>query len=196
MTRGSDPVGLMPFDPTDVPIATDLGPWPPARVAGLLRAGRDLVTVELTALGDELAGWRPAPDEWSANECVGHLVEADRRGFAGRIGRIIETDGVAEEDWDQVGVAAARRDWVRPVAAVVEDFRIGREAGIALVEGLRADQLSRAAIHARVGRITISDLLQEWVFHDRNHIRQLLANTQARAWPVMGNTRRFSRADS
>ena len=40
------------------------------------------------ALGDE-AGWRPAPGEWSANECVGHLIEAERRGFAGRIRPIL-----------------------------------------------------------------------------------------------------------
>jgi hypothetical protein len=30
------------------------------------------------------------------------------------------------------------------------------------------------------------------VFHDRNHIRQMLANVQAFAWPNMGNAQRFS----
>jgi hypothetical protein len=43
--------------------------------------------------------------------------------------------------------------------------------------------------------VTVADLLHEWVFHDRNHIRQLLANAQARAWPAMGNARRFSHPD-
>jgi hypothetical protein len=43
--------------------------------------------------------------------------------------------------------------------------------------------------------VTVRDLLHEWVFHDRNHIRQILANAQARAWPSMGNTRRFSHPD-
>jgi hypothetical protein len=38
----------------------------------------------------------------------------------------------------------------------------------------------------------VSDLLHEWVHHDRNHFRQLLANVQAAAWPHMGNARRFS----
>jgi hypothetical protein len=60
------------------------------------------------------------------------------------------------------------------------------------VEGLAADDLGRSAIHSSVGRLTVSNLLNEWVFHDRNHIRQLLANTQALAWPVMGNSRRFT----
>jgi hypothetical protein len=34
----------------------------------------------------------------------------------------------------------------------------------------------------------------EWVHHDRNHLRQILANVQAFAWPHMGNARRFSSA--
>jgi hypothetical protein len=50
-------------------------------------------------------------------------------------------------------------------------------------------------MHAVVGRVTVRNLLHEWVFHDRNHIRQLLANSQARAWPAMGNARRFSHPD-
>ena len=144
-------------------------------------------------MGDTVGQWRPAPGEWSANECVGHVIEADRRGFAGRIRRILAVDGVAEVGWDQIAVAAARRDWERPVAAVIEEFTTGRDEGIALVAGLTRSDLDRHATHSVVGRVTVGELLQEWVFHDRNHIRQLLANAQARAWPAMGNTRRFTR---
>ena len=52
--------------------------------------------------------------------------------------------------------------------------------------------LDRAGIHSRVGRLRIGDLLHEWVHHDRNHLRQILANLQAFAWPHMGNAQRFS----
>jgi DinB superfamily len=185
----------MGFDPADVTATEGVLPLRPAEVAGLLRAARDHVANELTALGDPFAGWRPAEGEWSANECVGHLIEAERRGFAGRIRRILAEDGVVEPDWNQVEVAAARRDWERPAATIVADFVAVRDDSIALVEGLREGDLERAAIHAAVGRVTISNLLGEWVFHDRNHIRQLLANTQSRAWVGMGNTRRFSHPD-
>jgi DinB superfamily len=185
----------MGFDPADVTATEGLRPLRPAEVAVFLRAARDHVVGELTAMGDPLAGWRPAEGEWSAIECVGHLIEAERRGFAGRIRRILAEDGVAEPDWDQVGVAAARRDRERPVAEVVAEFVAVRDNGIALVEGLREADLERAAVHRVVGRVTISNLLGEWVFHDRNHIRQLLANAQSRAWVGMGNTRRFSHPD-
>ena len=43
----------------------------------------------------------------------------------------------------------------------------------------------------KVGFLSVRDLLHEWVHHDRNHIRQMLANVQAFAWPHMGNGQRF-----
>ena len=69
------------FDPADVAGGADLEPLTPAQIAGLLQAARDHVVRELTALGDAWAQWRPAPGEWSATECLGHIIEADRRGF-------------------------------------------------------------------------------------------------------------------
>jgi hypothetical protein len=185
----------MGFDPADVSPIDGLAPLTPAQVAAFLRAAGDHIVRELTALGEEWARWRPAPDEWSANECVGHIIEAERHGFAGRIERILATDAIIEHDWDQIAVAAARRDNERAVAEILAEFLIGRDAAIRLVAGLRADDLDRFAVHDLVGRVSVGDLLHEWVFHDRNHIRQLLANTQSRAWPAMGNTRRFSHPD-
>jgi hypothetical protein len=183
------------FDPAGVAPDDALVPLTPTQVAVLLRAARDHIATELVALGDDWARWRPAPGEWSANECLGHIIEADRRGFGGRIGRILETDGIAEQGWDQIAVAAERRDNDRMVAGILGEFVAGRDAAIAVVEAIRPDELDRFAIHERVGRVTVQDLLHEWVFHDRNHLRQILANTQARAWPAMGNARRFSHPD-
>lgn len=185
----------MGFDPADVAPVDGLGPLDPAGVALFLAAARDHIATELTALGDPWSGWRPAPDEWSANECVGHIIESDRRGFGGRIRRILVDDGLAESGWNQIAVAAARRDRERTAADILDEFRAGRDDAIALVQSLGPEDLDRHALHAVVGPLTVRNLLHEWVFHDRNHIRQLLANAQARAWPAMGNAQRFSHPD-
>jgi hypothetical protein len=185
----------MGFDPADVTETAGLEPLTPAEVAGYLRASRDHIVSELTTMGDDTARWRPAVGEWSANECVGHVIEADRRGFGGRIRRIVAEDGIAESGWNQLEVAASRRDWERPVAEVIAEFAAGREEGLRVVASLRPEDLDRYAMHAAVGRVTVRNLLHEWVFHDRNHLRQLLANAQSRAWPAMGNARRFSHPD-
>src|ERR1700694_2867374 len=62
-----------------------MGPLTPEEVAGLLRSSATAIETELEAMPRELASWRPAEGEWCALEVVGHLIEAERRGFAGRI---------------------------------------------------------------------------------------------------------------
>jgi hypothetical protein len=55
-----------------------------------------------------------------------------------------------------------------------------------------AADLDRAGQHPTVGLLRVRDLLQEWVHHDRNHVRQALANVQAYVWPAMGNSQKFA----
>ncbi|TMD28875.1 MAG: hypothetical protein E6I94_07750 [Chloroflexi bacterium] len=64
------------------------------------------------------------------------------------------------------------------------------------MRGLRPEVLSRSGHHDVVGRLGIGEIVAEWVQHDRNHVRQLLAIGQALAWPTMGNARRFSDLDA
>ncbi len=166
-------------------------PLSPDEIAPLLAATVATLRAEVRGLARE-AAWRPAPGEWSVNECVGHLVEAERRGFAGRIRLILETDGVALAEWDPPAVSAARHDELADPIELVESFAALRSEGIALVRGLAPADLERVGNHSRVGPLTIGDLLGEWVHHDRAHVRQALAVTQARVWPQMGRSQRFS----
>lgn len=176
-------------------------PLGPTTIADLLAATAVTVAAELRAL-DSVAGWRPAPGEWSANECVGHLIEAERRGFAGRIRTILgglRSDGSfappALETWDPPAVAAARRDDQRPPAELANEFAELRAESVELVRSLTPEDLERGGIHPEVGALRVDELLGEWVHHDRNHIRQLLAVTQSRVWDQMGNARTFSVLD-
>ena len=182
---------LAGYDPTILPRDPSMAPLTPHRTASLLAASGKAIEAELSALGDDLAHRRPGPDEWCATEVVGHVIEADRRGFGGRIARILEHDGVVERGWDQVAVARERGDATRPVADVLVEFHAGRQDALAIVRRIRPGDLRRHAVHDRVGVVTIADLLGEWVWHDRNHLRQLLLSAQARVWPAMGNARRF-----
>ena len=165
----------------------------PAHIAELLSASAATAVAELLALGDD-AGWRPEPGEWSANECVGHLIEADRRRFAGRIRTILAASpGVPAqlEGWDPPAVAEARGDHLRSGSELAAELDALRHEGVRLVLGLKASDLVRVGMHPDVGPLRVDELLGEWVHHDRNHVRQLLAVTQARVWGQMGNARRF-----
>ena len=164
---------------------------PPATLAGLLAASAVAIETEMRALG-EAARWHPAPGEWCANEVLGHILEAERRGFNGRIRMILAETDPDLVGWDQQAVAAARRDCDREPEAILVEFLGIRADSIDLVRSLTPEDLGRSGTHDAVGRLTIGDVAAEWVHHDRNHVRQVLANTQARVWSQMGNARRFS----
>jgi hypothetical protein len=164
----------------------------PAEVARLLPATVALLRAELAALPERVLAWHPAAGEWCVKDVLGHLIEAERRGFAGRIRIILAADTPALESWDPPAVAAARQDCAKPAAALLDELAGLREQSAALVGRLLAADLERAGHHPTVGLLRVRDLLQEWVHHDRNHVRQALANVQAYVWPAMGNARKFA----
>lgn len=163
----------------------------PATLADLLAASAATISAEMGALGVD-ARWHPEPGEWCANEVLGHILEAERRGFNGRIRTMLAETEPSLVGWDQRGVAAARHDCDRDPEALLVEFLAIRADSVDLVRSLAPGDLGRSAVHSVVGRLTIADVAGEWVHHDRNHVRQMLANTQARVWPQMGNAQRFS----
>ena len=168
-------------------------PLKPQAVAALLHSAGAVIHAELSALPAPVLGFHPAPGEWCAKEVLGHLIECERRGFSGRIHIVLKSDHSPElEGWDQDAVAQARKDCDREWSALYHEFSRLRSASVAQVAGLSAADLARRAQHPKVGVLTVADVLHEWVYHDRNHIRQMLANVQAFAWPHMGNAQRFS----
>jgi hypothetical protein len=165
----------------------------PGEVADLLGAG--LVAIQAEGRGAPPAAlrWHLAPGEWCAHEVLGHLIEVEVRGFAGRIREILGADTPELAAWDQDAVARARRDCERDWRGLVDEFGTLREASIGFVRGLAPADLARAGRHAIVGVLRVGDLLHEWVHHDRNHLRQMLAGIQDFVWPHMGNAQRFTR---
>jgi len=165
---------------------------PPPAVAALLQSAASMIHAELGALPPGALEFHPAAGEWCTKEVLGHLIECERRGFSGRIRIILDGDTPALEGWDQDAVARARHDCRRDWPSLYQEFIQLRAASVAQVARLTPADLPRGGTHPKVGLLTVSDLLHEWVHHDRNHIRQMLANVQAHAWPHMGNAQRFS----
>ena len=164
----------------------------PEEVAPILEASGEAISNLLGSLPAEVASRRPAENEWCVNECVGHLIEAEKRGFAGRIKAMLEKDEPRLVAWDAPEVATARGDCERDLAALLREFSDLRRKSVELVRSLRPSDLERGAMHPVVSRITVGEILHEWVHHDANHLRQALANVQDSMWPAMGATQRFS----
>jgi hypothetical protein len=167
-------------------------PLDPETAAALLAASLEAIRAEVSALPEPMLVWHPAEGEWSVKEVVGHLIEAERRGFAGRIQIILQSTDPTLERWDQAAVARARGDDARDVRALLQELTALRGEGRALARRLGPGDLARGGHHPTVGYLRVGDLVHEWVHHDRNHLKQMLANVQAYAWPHMGNSQKFA----
>ncbi len=164
----------------------------PAEAAEFLETSGRAFTNLLTSLPRDAATWRPAPDEWCVNECAGHIIESEKRAFAGRIRIILGADEPALETWDQPGVARARHDCEREPKELGAELDAVRRESVSMLRSLEKDALGRGGVHPRVGRLTVDALIHQWVHHDSNHLRQAYANVQAYVWPKMGAAQRFS----
>jgi len=164
----------------------------PDEVAPILEASGEAISRLLGSLPPGISSRHPAAGEWCVNECVGHLIEAERRGFAGRIQTMLGEDEPHLLAWDAADVEKARADCDRDLSALLDEFSTLRRQSVALVRSMSATDLQRAGMHPVVSRITVDEILHEWVHHDANHLRQALSNVQSFMWPAMGATQRFS----
>lgn len=123
---------------------------------------------ELTAsLPLELLTRAPAAGEWSAVECLQHMVDIERV-FQFRLNAFLEGRELLpafdpDKEGSPPGTSSAQ------LAAEFSDLRAESLQQIAKVT--EAD-LGRGSRHAELGPVTLNQLLHEWVAHDLNHTIQ------------------------
>jgi len=128
-----------------------------AAVARLLAADAAELRNEVEALPAEVRSWHPAPGEWCVNEVLGHLVEAERRGFSGRIRILLDSENPQLETWNQEEVARERRDCDREGPEVLAELLAERVISVELVEGLSDESLGRGGVHVTIGPVTVGN---------------------------------------
>jgi hypothetical protein len=163
----------------------------PAQIAEALTASGQAYEAMLRSSPAGVATWHPKKGEWCINECAGHVIEGEKHAFAGRIRRILADDEPEFERWDPEAIAGRRNDCARQPSALADELSALRMDSVELVRTLTTDRLSRGGTHWRIGRLTINELLHEWVHHDAEHLRQALANIQGYVWAGMANAQRF-----
>lgn len=112
---------------------------------------------------------RPAPGEWSAMECLQHLVDTERMVFPARLQALLAGRDFAAFDPDAQGAKPA--DAVTPAGLAAEFARL-RPASLAALEQVTEADFPRTARHSELGIVTMSEFLHEWAAHDLNHTVQ------------------------
>ncbi len=117
---------------------------------------------------EELLTRIPAPGEWSAADCLRHLIDTERHVFPVRVRAFL-----AGQDFPAFD--PADREPESPDATVQQlatAFSAAREAGLAVLAQVHEQDLARTARHSALGIMTLRENLHAWAAHDLNHTVQ------------------------
>src|SRR5258708_16260043 len=124
----------------------------------------------IDALPAELLSQPPAPDEWSALQCLVHILDTERNVFAVRLKNFLAGQDLASFDPQANGLQKSSE----PLSAieVMREFTGLRAENLSVVERLTPSDLNRRAIHAELGPVTLDQMMHQWAAHDLNHTVQ------------------------
>jgi hypothetical protein len=111
----------------------------------------------------------PAPGEWSAVDCLQHLVDTELWVFPVRIKALRAGQDFAAFDPDSQGTPTNRSLSPGELAA---EFTVLRAESLALFDQLTLADLTLQARHQELGLVTLSELVHEWAGHDLMHTIQ------------------------
>lgn len=124
---------------------------------------------QLTAtLPDDLLARPPVAGEWSALQCLQHLLDTELHLFPVRLRALLA--GQHFSDFDP-GQATAVPPSLAPAQLAVA-FADARRENLALIKEVTAEDLPRTTQHPRLGTVTTAELLQTWAAHDLMHTVQ------------------------
>ena len=120
-------------------------------------------------LTPELFQRKPAPNDWSAYDCLRHIVDTERSVFPPRVGHLLRGEDFPAFNPDEKGKEPAGN--ITPIELAGEFARMRAESLVLLSKIGEAD-LNRSARHQELGMVTLGEMIHEWAGHDLMHTVQ------------------------
>jgi hypothetical protein len=115
---------------------------------------------------------RPAGDKWSIGEIMAHLADAEIViGF--RLRMVLGAPGTPITAYDQDSWVTSGHYEKRDPRKSLELFRVVREANLALLKSLTAEQWKHYGMHSERGQETVEHIVRMTAGHDLNHLQQI-----------------------
>ena len=109
-----------------------------------------------------------APGEWSALDCLSHLLDTEQGLFPVRLRALLAGQDFAA--FDPAAGVRSHAGW--SPAQLAAEFARYRSQNLVLLENLVASDLARTARHAELGPVTLDQMLHQWAAHDLMHTVQ------------------------
>ncbi len=122
----------------------------------------------VSTLSIDLLTRPPAEGEWSALNCLQHLLDAERQLFPVRFRAFLAGQNLDDFDPHQHHANLASQTPEQLAAA----FARYRQESLLLLKQVQDEDLGRAVQHPKLGTVTLGELLHTWAAHDLNHTIQ------------------------
>ncbi|GHO46405.1 DinB family protein [Ktedonospora formicarum] len=110
----------------------------------------------------------PVAGEWSALNCLQHLVVAERSLFPVRFQSFL-----AGQDFENFDPHQRHADIdVQTPEELATAFVQLRQENLVKIEQVRDEDLKRTVQHPKFGTVTLAEMLHTWAAHDLNHTIQ------------------------
>ena len=146
----------------------------------MLEATPGILRGLMSELTEEDARWKPAPDRFSVAEVLAHLSHSEGHCYRMRIDRFL-SESLPEFEPDEAGMYLDLYRGADPEDEF-DHFEEQREANLEYLRGLPAGAGDRRALHKEHGRLSLAQMLHEWVLQDLGHIRQIAELVRARKY--------------
>lgn len=135
----------------------------------VLRSTPDRWSDLVEHLSPDLLKRSPADGEWSALECLQHLIDTERGVFPVRVRAFLVGQDFPAFNPDTEGNLLDRQ---KSPIEYAQEFQHLRGVSLEELEGVSDSDLSRKAVHAELGEVTLDEMLHEWAAHDLMHTVQ------------------------
>jgi DinB superfamily len=110
----------------------------------------------------------PLQNEWSAMDCLCHLLDAERWVFPARVQALLAGENFVAFDPDTQGT----RNTTQNPQQLAEEFARRRKDSLIGLDRVTIQDLTRTVQHSELGTVTLGELLHEWAAHDLMHTVQ------------------------
>ncbi|WP_165422860.1 DinB family protein [Ktedonosporobacter rubrisoli] len=122
----------------------------------------------VATLPADLLTRQPVAGEWSALNCLQHLLDAEYKNFPVRLRAFLAGEDFSPFD---PSLVHSGLDGLSPQELVATFARTRQESLVAL-QSLQDDDLTRTVQHPQFGTVTLAQMLHTWAAHDLMHTVQ------------------------
>jgi len=126
----------------------------------------------LSAIQEQMAAMKPAPDKWSKKEILGHLIDSAANNHQ-RFVRLQLEPELGLPGYEQDGWVRAGRYQETPWGEIVALWAAYNRHLATIIDGLDPSSLGHVW-HSPGGDLTLEFIAEDYVVHMRHHLEQIL----------------------